>query len=147
MLLVVFASLLLIGLTALIHYEVLSLLNHRLPALALPSRSKLLVVIFTTFIAHAIEILVYAVALYLLSGIPGVGHLKGEPDFSLINVIFFSTETYTSLGFGDVTPVGALRLLVGVEALNGLLLIGWSASYAYIAMERYWVPKDTKRRS
>jgi hypothetical protein len=22
--------------------------------------------------------------------------------------------------------------------LNGLLLIGWSASYAYIAMERFW---------
>ena len=26
----------------------------------------------------------------------------------------------------------------GAEALNGLLLIGWSASYAYIAMERFW---------
>ena len=145
MLLVLLSSVLLIGVTALIHYEVLSALNHRLPALEMPSRSKLLVVIFTTFVAHAIEILVYAVALYLLGGIPGVGHLKGEPDFSLINVIYFSAETYTSLGFGDVTPVGAMRLLVGVEALNGLLLIGWSASYAYIAMERYWVPKQASR--
>ena len=34
--------------------------------------------------------------------------------------------------------VGELRLLAGVEALNGLLLIGWSASYTYIAMERFW---------
>jgi len=25
-----------------------------------------------------------------------------------------------------------------VEALNGLLLIGWSASYTYFAMERFW---------
>ena len=67
--------------TALIHYEVLSALNHRLPALHMPSRSKLLVVIFTTFVAHAIEIVVYAVALYLLGGIAEVGHLKGEPDY------------------------------------------------------------------
>ncbi|MHB2205292.1 hypothetical protein [Methylobacterium sp. CM6257] len=29
------------------------------------------------------------------------------------------------------------RLLAGVEALNGLLLIGWSASFTYLAMERY----------
>jgi hypothetical protein len=29
-------------------------------------------------------------------------------------------------------------MLAGIEALNGLLLIGWSASYTYIAMERFW---------
>ena len=29
-------------------------------------------------------------------------------------------------------------VLAGAEALNGLLLIGWSASYLYIAMERFW---------
>jgi hypothetical protein len=31
-------------------------------------------------------------------------------------------------------------MLAGAEALNGLLLVGWSASYAYIAMERFWNP-------
>jgi hypothetical protein len=49
-----------------------------------------------------------------------------------------SAETYSSLGFGDVIPFGAIRLVAGVEALNGLLLIGWTASYVYIAMERFW---------
>ena len=29
-------------------------------------------------------------------------------------------------------------MIAGVEALNGLLLIGWSASFTYLAMERYW---------
>jgi hypothetical protein len=33
-------------------------------------------------------------------------------------------------------------LLAGAEALNGLLLIGWSASYTYIAMERFWRNND-----
>jgi diguanylate cyclase (GGDEF)-like protein len=31
-----------------------------------------------------------------------------------------------------------MRLLAGAEALNGLLLIGWSASFIYISMERFW---------
>jgi hypothetical protein len=31
-----------------------------------------------------------------------------------------------------------MRLLAGMEVLNGLLLIGWSASYTYISMERFW---------
>lgn len=55
------------------------------------------------------------------------------PDVSL----YFSAETYTSPATVIVVPGGALRLLAGVEALNGLLLIGWSASYTYIAMERF----------
>jgi hypothetical protein len=29
-------------------------------------------------------------------------------------------------------------MLTGVEALNGLPLIGWSASFTDLAMERYW---------
>jgi hypothetical protein len=46
--------------------------------------------------------------------------------------------TYTSLGFGDHIPISHARLIAGVEALNGLLLIGWSASFTYLVMERYW---------
>jgi hypothetical protein len=51
---------------------------------------------------------------------------------------YFSAETFTSLGYGDIRPSGPLRLLAGAEALNGLLLIGWSACFAYISMERFW---------
>ena len=68
------------------------------------------------------------------------GSLTGTAGFSLANCMYFSAETYTSLGFGDLTPVGPVRLLAGVEALNGLLLIGWSASFTYLAMERFWSP-------
>ena len=31
-----------------------------------------------------------------------------------------------------------MRLLTGIEALNGLVLIGWSASFTYLAMEEFW---------
>ena len=138
MLIVIIACGLLITLTTVIHYEVLGSLNSRLPSLGIPSRSKLLVVISAAFVAHALEILVYGVALYVLVEYVGDGNLSGTSVFSPINCLYFSAETYTSLGFGDLTPVGPVRLLAGVEALNGLLLIGWSASYTYIAMERFW---------
>jgi len=138
MLAVVTSCVLLIASTTLIHYEVLRALNAGLPLLSIPKRSKLLVVIFAAFVAHGMEIGVYGLALFLLIKYAGVGTLSGAPDFSFASCLYFSAETYTSLGFGDLTPVGPVRLLAGAEALNGLLLIGWSASYAYIAMERFW---------
>ena len=138
MLIVALACLSLIALSTVIHYEVLRLLNARLAALRIPSRSKLLVVMFSAFIAHGLEIAVYGLALYALAQYAALGTLSGPIGFSLVNCLYFSAETYTTLGFGDLTPTGPLRLLAGVESLNGLLLIGWSASYAYIAMERFW---------
>jgi len=128
----------LVVLTTVIHYELLRGLSAVLPAVRIPSRAKVLVVVFTAFFAHFAEILFYALAIFALVRYAHLGTL-GEPGrFSLNTALYFSAETYTSLGYGDVIPVGDLRLLAGVEALNGLLLIGWSASYTYIAMERFW---------
>ena len=138
MLTVGFASLLLITLTSVIHYEALRVMFGVLPTLTIPKRTKLLVVIFGVFVAHFLEIGVYGGALYVLAQFPELGGLSGPIPFSFESCLYFSAETYTSLGVGDITPVGPLRLLIGVEALNGLLLIGWSASFAYIAMERFW---------
>jgi hypothetical protein len=76
--------------------------------------------------------------MFLLCEYADVGTLRGSSGFTLVSCLYFSSETYTSLGFGDITPVGPIRLIAGVEALNGLLLIGWSVSYAYLAMERFW---------
>lgn len=128
----------LVMLSTVIHYEVLRGLSVGLPEVAVPARSKLIVVLFGTFIAHAIEIAMYAFAIYVLVRYLGLGTLGEAGRFSMNSALYFSAETFTSLGYGDVIPSGDLRLLAGAEALNGLLLIGWSASYAYIAMERFW---------
>ncbi len=132
------ASALLVVLTAFFHYEVLRGLNNGLPRLRVPDRFKLLVVIMVAFCAHALEIFLYGLALYVLIAVLGAGSLAGAPGTLFTSCLYFSAETYTSLGFGDLTPVGPIRLLAGVEALNGLLLIGWSASFTYISMERFW---------
>jgi hypothetical protein len=136
--LVAFAVLLLIGMTTAIHYEALRGLYQWLPGLRIPSRTKVLVVIFGAFVAHILEIAVYGFTFYLMVTHLGAGSLVGPHSISLTTCMYFSAETYTSLGFGDVTPDGPVRLLAGTEALNGLLLIGWSASFLYISMERFW---------
>jgi hypothetical protein len=124
--------------TTLIHYEVLRALTVSLPAIAVPPRTKLIVVIFGAFFAHVAEIILYALTIYVLARYLALGSLGEARHFSMSVVMYFSAETYTSLGYGDVIPSGDLRMLAGAEALNGLLLIGWSASYTYIAMERFW---------
>lgn len=145
MFIVALACVLLLVLTTATHYEALSSLNIRLSSLAIPNRSKLLVVISTAFAAHALEMTFYGLTIYFLTKYFSVGALSGPSGHSLASCLYFSAETYTSLGFGDLTPIGSIRMIAGVEALNGLLLIGWSASYTYIAMERFW-SLDTSRR-
>jgi hypothetical protein len=137
-------SLLLLSTT--IHYEALRLLSGILPRIRIAPRSKLIAVLLTTFAAHALEMLLYALSYYLIIHRLDLGTLLvdyaggGRPSMSLC--FYFSAETFTSLGYGDIRPSGPLRLLAGAEALNGLLLIGWSASFAYISMERFWEHPD-----
>lgn len=138
MLSVVVSLMLLLLTTTVIHYESLRLLSAGLPQLRIPARTKLVVVILGAFCAHAAEMFLYAVAFWMLSRYFGAGSLGLTGDASFSASLYFSAETYTSLGYGDVVPSGDLRLLAGAEALNGLLLIGWSASYTYLAMERLW---------
>jgi hypothetical protein len=154
MLFAIFSCLMMIALTTVVHYEVLRMLYALLPALHIPSRTKLLVVVFTAFAAHTVEIGLYGVVLFVLIKYVGVGGLTGADGATLLNCLYFSAETYSSLGFGDLIPMGPIRLLAGAEALNGLLLLGWSASYIYIAMERFWnlaapdsQPRAVKSRS
>ena len=68
----------------------------------------------------------------------GAGTLGGSASPGLAEALYFSAQNYTSLGYGDIVPGGPLRLMTAVEALHGLLMIGWTASFAYVAMERFW---------
>jgi hypothetical protein len=141
MILVVLGCILLVVVATVLHYEVLRLLSAGLPHFSVATRAKLLIVIFAAFVAHALEIVLYGAGYFSLSRIAGLGALTGAAGSAFSVCLYFSAETYTSLGFGDVVPTGPLRLLAGTETLNGLLLIGWSASFTYLSMERFWNQK------
>jgi hypothetical protein len=142
MTIIVTCCVLLLVLTTVTHYEVLRLLSFGLPALGIPTRAKLIIVIVAAFGSHALQMLMYGAVYYLLIHAFLLGTLVGGTSSSFASCMYFSAETFTSLGFGDLLPSGPVRMVAGAEALNGLLLIGWSASYTYLAMERFWNGPD-----
>jgi hypothetical protein len=140
------ASLLLLISCALIHYEVLSILKISLGKMTFISRrAKLLFVIFGAMFSHLLQISLFAGAYFLLRDKFGLGGFGGGFVDSFSSFLYFSAETYTSLGFGDICPVGAIRMLTGLEALNGLVMISWTASFTYLEMTKYW--SDARNRN
>ena len=57
---------------------------------------------------------------------------------SLEQAIYFSFVTFTTLGYGDLTIQTNFRILSGIEAINGMLLIGWSTALMYATMQEIW---------
>lgn len=133
---VVIAIALLVG-TVFIHYEALRLASGMVDQSSSPSRTDILKVIAILLGAHFVEIGLYAGVLLLCQHL-GLGALAGEIEGDAIDWLYFSISSYTTLGVGDLHPRGPLRLIAGIEALNGLVLIGWSASFTYLTMEQVW---------
>lgn len=130
--------------TTTLHYEMLRAMSALLPRLAIPGRVSVLLGIIGAFVAHLLEIVLYALAYYLIRDQFDLGNFQGHFTDTFATFLYFSAETFTSVGFGDIYPTGPLRLVCGLEALNGLLLIGWSASFTYIFMQRFWAVDGDK---
>ena len=132
-------SLTLLLICTLIHYEILSAMKTSLARIQfIPRRTKILAVLLGAMGSHFLQIMVFAGAYYLLRDKFGLGTFGGDFRDMFSSFLYFSTESYTSLGVGDIYPMGALRLLTGIEALIGLVMIGWTASFTYLEMTRYW---------
>ena len=52
---------------------------------------------------------------------------------------YFSFVTFTTLGYGDVTlSPHDWRLLSGIEAMDGILLAGWSTALLFVVVQHSW---------
>ncbi len=122
----------------LIHYETLRLTSASLPHLHMRPRQRILVVIFAAFFAHLVEIMLYAVAYYVIEKIASTGNIAGLPVNSFYDYVYYSMVSYTTLGIGDFYPLDGLRMLTGSESLIGLMMITWTASFTYLSMEKFW---------
>ena len=138
MLTAIVISLSLVVVTSLFHYEVLRVTSDVVPRLRLPSRARVSGIIFVVLVAHLVEMFFYAAAFYVSVRYLQLGEFRGVMVEGFLDYLYFSSVTYTSLGLGDVFPVGHLRFLTGVEALNGLVLIAWTGAFTYLAMGKMW---------
>jgi hypothetical protein len=122
----------------LIHYEVLSWLNRFLPRLHMRRRPRMLVLVFAVLALHTFEIFLFALGYVLLPDLPGYGGLVSHSPLGFVDYGYFSAVAYTTLGLGDIVPVGPIRILAGSQSLLGFVLITWSASFTFLEMQTYW---------
>jgi ion channel len=124
-------------LCVLLHYEVLNFLSRWLVQLEGQRRRRVLFAIFGVLPAHVAEIWIFATAYLLLTVSPAFGTSHGLGP-SLLDFVYISAMTFTTVGMSDAYLDGPIRFICGSEALTGLVLITWSASFTFLEMERFW---------
>ena len=130
-------SIVLIMVTVLFHYEALRVFTNLLARPGSLPRMRIVQLVLGLFLLHTLEILIFAAAYQVLHAI-GLGELKGLDGDQLFSYFYYSAVVYTTLGFGDIIPLGPLKILTAMEGLIGLGFITWSASFTFLEMQRYW---------
>ncbi|MFD2632337.1 potassium channel family protein [Idiomarina piscisalsi] len=138
MLLSFICNALIVGLAVVFHYEALNRIGWLISHLHMFSQIRLMFGVVLAIIAHTAEVAIFAVGYYAMHHHANFGYLTGNFDGSFLDALYFSFTVFTTVGFGDIEPVGMLRFLTGVEGLTGLVLITWTASFLYVEMQRYW---------
>ena len=78
------------------------------------------------FFALIVDVWMWA-AFYFFAGI--------SPSFE--EALYFSTTTFTTLGYGDVIPPREWRVLAAFEAGNGLMIFGWATAFVVAAIQHF----------
>ena len=76
-------------------------------------------------VAHTMEVLVWALAYAMVGAAPAGSDL-----------IYFAFVNYTTLGYGDITPIQAWRLTGPMTAMNGILMFGWSTAVLFEVLRK-----------
>lgn len=127
-----------VALCVVIHYEFLYRLSTIIPTLCIKHRLRIVLGVAGALVAHAVEVWVFAYAYYFMHHTEGWGKLQGNSEGTILDCVYFSFTTYSTVGYGDIEPIGHLRYMTGIESLTGLVLITWTASFLYYEMQRYW---------
>ena len=141
MLVVFVANILVIATVVMIHYEFLYRITLMMPRLKIRHRFRIVLGVFFALTAHAAEVWIFGIAYYLMNKAETWGSLEGNFDGTMLDCVYFSFTSYTTLGTGDIVPFGDLRFLAALESLTGLVLVTWTASFLYLEMTRYWDAK------
>ena len=130
--------------SVMIHYEALSAMAQLLPRLPFARRARVVLGILGGLMAHVCEVWLFACGYFLLINWPHHGQLVGNFHGSFLDCGYFSYVAYTSLGLGDISPIGPIRFLVVMETTTGLVLIASTASFIFLLMQRDW--QEHRRR-
>ena len=88
-------------------------------------------------VLHYMEIALWAAVYMAIPALDKISHWE--------EAIYFSTVTYTTLGYGDITLPPVWRIMSGFEAMNGILLFGWSTAMFFAVVRKIVTMKDIKQ--
>ena len=124
--------------TAYVHLVSLRFCSGRMSSIPMRPHTRVLSIVSLLFVTHLLQIGLFAGGFWIAETVFQIGGFEGAAMLHPLDYLYYSAVIYTSLGIGDIVPTGHLRFLTGVEALNGLLLIAWSASFLFATMNRLW---------
>ena len=120
-----------------LHLTLLRLMNdHVLPRFQRHSRTAVGILVLIAVVGHLLEIWVFSVAILVL-GSWSDHQFAEELQLDGFDAFYYSAVSYTSLGAEPLRET-SLRMLTAIEALVGLILITWTASFIFIVMQRTW---------
>jgi hypothetical protein len=70
--------------------------------------------------------------------VPAAGKVGAPYEVSFLDHIDVSTAAFTTVGHGDVYPLGPVRFRFGTESRTGFALITGSGSRTLLEMQRNW---------
>jgi len=79
------------------------------------------------FVAHIVQIWLWAMFYLWVNVLP-----------TLEEALYFSTSTFTTVGFGDIVLSENWRLVSSFQSANGFILFGWSTAFIFEIMSRLY---------
>ena len=61
----------------------------------------------------------------------------------LEEALYFSTVTFTTLGYGDVVLQPSWRLLASFQSVNGIIMFGWTTAVIVALVQRILVHESS----
>lgn len=114
-----------------VHYETLRLLSRATRRRTSNARRVLFVTIACLIAIHLSEIAIFGLAFFASVKWLSLGSFVDTHSMAAIDYFYYAAETYSSLGYGDIYPLGDIRLLASITPLIGILLLGWSSAFLF----------------
>lgn len=91
--------------------------------------ATLIIVLFVLymFLAVIVDVWIWAAVYMVIGAIPGFE-----------DALYFSTVSFTTIGYGDIVLGKEWRLLASFEGANGMIIFGWTTALVIAVIQRFY---------
>src|SRR5262245_5020488 len=110
--------------------------EHRSGLMARRPATTTVVWILFLLLPIILDVILWATFYYVSGALP-----------SFEDALYFSTVTFTTVGYGDIVLGREWRQLATFEAVNGWIIFGWATALIMAVIQRLYFPPDAALRS